>query len=177
MDPVSYLELSFELGQLDPERAEAACLDSGALSVTFSDASDEPVLEPAPGEMRLWRQTRLQALYDARRAEPALIATLANGMVVTIECSHAYGHRSKDPTMDRQIDLIGEQGVAKWKESEGEVALYGKDRTEKGPCGEGKQFGALYRDFVASVRARKVVGSLATLADGCKAMEAVAQGR
>ena len=26
------------------------------------DASDEPVLEPRPGEVRLWRQTRLQAL-------------------------------------------------------------------------------------------------------------------
>jgi len=82
VDPVSYLELSFELGQLDPARAEAACLDSGALSVTFSDASDEPVLEPAPGEMRLWRQTRLQALYDARHAEPALIATLAAALAI-----------------------------------------------------------------------------------------------
>src|ERR1019366_1980739 len=74
--------LSFELGQLDPARAEAACLECGALSVTFSDASDEPVLEPAPGEVRLWRQTRLQALYDARRADPTLIATLAAALAI-----------------------------------------------------------------------------------------------
>ena len=60
---MSYLELSFELDQLDPQAAESACMQSGALCVTFCDASDEPVLEPRPGEMRLWRQTRLQALY------------------------------------------------------------------------------------------------------------------
>ena len=59
---MSYLELSFELGELDPAAAESACMAAGALCVTFSDASDEPVLEPRPGEMRLWRHTRLQAL-------------------------------------------------------------------------------------------------------------------
>jgi len=74
---MAYFELSFELGELDPEAAETACLEAGALCVTFCDASDEPVLEPRPGEMPLWRQTRLQALYDAQRADAALIAALA----------------------------------------------------------------------------------------------------
>jgi ribosomal protein L11 methyltransferase len=74
---MSYLELSFELGELDPGLAEMACIEAGALCVTFSDASNEPVLEPGPGDMRLWRQTRLQALFDGQRAEPVLIATLA----------------------------------------------------------------------------------------------------
>ena len=74
---MAYLELSFELDDLDPQAAENACMRSGALSVTFSDAHDEPVLEPRPGEVRLWRQTRLQALYDAQRADAALIVELA----------------------------------------------------------------------------------------------------
>jgi ribosomal protein L11 methyltransferase len=74
---MAWLALSFELGELDPASAEAACLAAGALSVTFSDARDQPVLEPAPGELRLWRQTRLQALYDAQRADAALISGLA----------------------------------------------------------------------------------------------------
>ncbi|HEX2789725.1 MAG TPA: 50S ribosomal protein L11 methyltransferase [Steroidobacteraceae bacterium] len=72
-----YLELSFELDHLDPQAAETACMESGALCVTLCDASDEPVLEPRPGEVRLWRQTRLQALYHAARADAALIVTLA----------------------------------------------------------------------------------------------------
>jgi ribosomal protein L11 methyltransferase len=74
---MAYLELSLELGELDPAAAETACIEAGALCVTFCDASDDPVLEPRPGEMRLWRRTRLQALYDAQRADPALIATIA----------------------------------------------------------------------------------------------------
>ncbi|HTP39938.1 MAG TPA: 50S ribosomal protein L11 methyltransferase [Steroidobacteraceae bacterium] len=59
------LAVSFELGGLDPDRAEAACFAAGALSLTFSDTRDDAVLEPAPGEIRLWPATRLQALFDA----------------------------------------------------------------------------------------------------------------
>jgi ribosomal protein L11 methyltransferase len=70
-------ELSFDLGPLAPEVAEAACLATGAIAVTYSDAADEPVLEPLPGEVRLWTRTRVQALYPAERADAALIAELA----------------------------------------------------------------------------------------------------
>jgi ribosomal protein L11 methyltransferase len=60
----SFVELSFELGPLDPEGAEAACFACGATSVTFVDSRDDPILEPLPGEFRLWPATRLQALFD-----------------------------------------------------------------------------------------------------------------
>ena len=68
------LELSIELGELSPDAAETACFATGALSVSFSDVADDPVLEPRPGELRLWRRTRLQALYGRERAEVALSA-------------------------------------------------------------------------------------------------------
>ncbi|HEY3731554.1 MAG TPA: 50S ribosomal protein L11 methyltransferase [Steroidobacteraceae bacterium] len=74
---MAYLELSFELGELEGESAASICHAAGALSVTFSDAQDDPVLEPGAGELRLWRHTRLQALYDATRAGPVLISSLA----------------------------------------------------------------------------------------------------
>jgi len=79
---MSYLELSFDLAELTPDAAEAACFQKGALAVTFSDASDDPVLEPRPGEMPLWRRTRMQALFDARLAEPSLISSLADAIGV-----------------------------------------------------------------------------------------------
>ena len=60
---MDYLALSFELRGLDPERAEAACVTLGALAITLSDSRDDAVLEPAPGEVRLWPATRVQALY------------------------------------------------------------------------------------------------------------------
>ncbi|EPQ8267069.1 50S ribosomal protein L11 methyltransferase [Vibrio alginolyticus] len=40
--------------------------ETGALSVTFLDAQDTPVFEPLPGETRLWGDTDILALYDAK---------------------------------------------------------------------------------------------------------------
>jgi ribosomal protein L11 methyltransferase len=72
-----HLELSFELGSCDPNRAEAAAAACGACAVTFLDAADEPVLEPAPGEFRLWRRTRVKCLFELPPDVPLLCRTLA----------------------------------------------------------------------------------------------------
>jgi ribosomal protein L11 methyltransferase len=58
-----FLELEFELGTRDAQTAELACWACGASAVTFVDAADDPVLEPAPGEFRLWPTTRLRCLF------------------------------------------------------------------------------------------------------------------
>jgi ribosomal protein L11 methyltransferase len=80
--PHHHLELVFELGALDPEAAETACFDAGAVAVTLSSApgaGELPVLEPQPGEVRLWPRTRVQALFqDAEpERESALRAAVA----------------------------------------------------------------------------------------------------
>jgi ribosomal protein L11 methyltransferase len=79
---VPFLALCFELRGLDPQRAEHACLDLGALAISYSDCGDEPVLEPAPGELRLWPQTRLQALFAAEADGRALSETLAHELLL-----------------------------------------------------------------------------------------------
>lgn len=56
----------------DPERIEAIMLRNGAHSVTLTDAGDDPVLEPAPGETPLWIDTKITALFDADANFPAL---------------------------------------------------------------------------------------------------------
>ena len=71
-----FLTVSFDLGALSAEAAEAACFAAGAMSVTLSDAHDDAVLEPAPGEVRLWPATRMQALFAAEIDAAALIASL-----------------------------------------------------------------------------------------------------
>jgi ribosomal protein L11 methyltransferase len=58
-----FWQLSFDLGDIDPNTAEDSCFGVGAASVTFVDAHDDPVLEPLPGEFRLWATTRMQALF------------------------------------------------------------------------------------------------------------------
>jgi ribosomal protein L11 methyltransferase len=79
---VDYLELAFDLRGLDAEAVEAACFEAGALAVTFTnaagnDANEGAVLEPQPGEVRLWTATRVQALYERARGASALNAALA----------------------------------------------------------------------------------------------------
>ena len=56
-------QLVVSLGQRDPAPFEAICTEAGACAVTLTDAGDDPVLEPAPGETPLWRETRLTALF------------------------------------------------------------------------------------------------------------------
>jgi ribosomal protein L11 methyltransferase len=76
-----YWQLSFELGQRDADEVETCCFELGAASVTFVDAHDDPVLEPLPGEFRLWPTTRLRALFagseDPRQLAGALRECLA----------------------------------------------------------------------------------------------------
>lgn len=75
-----YLALNFDLGRLGAEQVEELCFELGALSVSLSDARDDAVLEPAPGEVRLWPATRVQALFagavDAGSMREALAAGL-----------------------------------------------------------------------------------------------------
>ncbi len=47
----------------------------GAVSVTYMDAEDEPVYEPAPGETKIWRNTRVIALFELD-TEPELVKLL-----------------------------------------------------------------------------------------------------
>ena len=84
------LNLSFDLGELDLQRAEAACFDCGALAVTLSDSRDDAVLEPLPGEVRIWPATRVQALFgadacaDAGTATPELVRRLARALELPV---------------------------------------------------------------------------------------------
>jgi len=66
------LELTFDLGSLDPQAAEDACWACGASAVTFVDARDDAVLEPLPGEFRLWPRTRLKCLFVQTHDAPGI---------------------------------------------------------------------------------------------------------
>ena len=60
-----WIQLVLESDKRSHDKAEQALLDAGALSVTFKDAEDNPVLEPAPGETPLWEKLILTGLFDA----------------------------------------------------------------------------------------------------------------
>jgi len=60
---MTFYEIEFPLAALS-EAVEAALLEIGASSITFVDRGDEPVLEPKPGEVRLWSDTLVRALFQ-----------------------------------------------------------------------------------------------------------------
>jgi ribosomal protein L11 methyltransferase len=64
------------LQALEAETVEEIFHDHGVLAVTYSDAADDPVLEPLPGETPLWRDTCVTGLFDADADLDALKADL-----------------------------------------------------------------------------------------------------
>lgn len=77
---MTWQQFSMRLDTLDSDRVEAVLADAGALSVTLTDAGDEPVLEPAPGETPLWHDTRVTALFDADIDGTAIAERLAKAL-------------------------------------------------------------------------------------------------
>lgn len=74
--------ITLELDELDAEHVEQVCFAAGAVSVVLTDCHDDAILEPAPGEVRLWPATRLQALF----IEP-LTATDVATLALHIGCA------------------------------------------------------------------------------------------
>src|SRR3984957_14599805 len=67
-----FYEIEFPLANLNSETVESALLELGASSITFVDRGDEPVLEPKPGEIRLWSDTLVRALFqESSGGEPS----------------------------------------------------------------------------------------------------------
>lgn len=73
---MNWQQFSMDLGPLDPDIAEDMFTRHGAQSVTLSDAADNPVLEPAPGEVPLWQDTRITGLFAADTDFAALLREL-----------------------------------------------------------------------------------------------------
>ncbi len=59
-----WLQLTLTIERTQAPAAELLFEDLGALSITYYDAKDQPLLEPAPGETPLWRHTRITALFE-----------------------------------------------------------------------------------------------------------------
>ena len=106
-----YLELCFDLGSLEAQAAEEAACACGACAVTFVDAhasaSDmtpdsarTAVLEPAPGELRLWPTTRVKCLFTHDRDVTGLTRTL--GATLDIDPALIGAQRIADRVWERE---------------------------------------------------------------------------
>ena len=64
-DRPSWQQLVCYTSQQSHEQIETAMENAGALSITWQDAKDTPVLEPLPGEQPLWNDLIITALFES----------------------------------------------------------------------------------------------------------------
>ena len=62
---MDWRQFTMNLDSLEAELVEDLFTRHGAHAVTFSDAGDGPVFEPAPGETPLWQETKVTGLFSA----------------------------------------------------------------------------------------------------------------
>lgn len=74
---MSWLEVKVRTHREGAEALENLLLDAGAVSVTLTDAEDEPLFEPPPGETPLWHHLVLTGLFPQGTDAPTLQITLA----------------------------------------------------------------------------------------------------
>ena len=79
------IALTLTLDGLDADRVEESCFEFGALAVSYTDQRDDAILEPAPGEFRLWPHSRLQALFPFETSPEELVAGLSHVLRVPPE--------------------------------------------------------------------------------------------
>jgi ribosomal protein L11 methyltransferase len=77
---MNWQQFTMQLGSMSPELVEEIFERHGASSVTFSDAGDDPVLEPAPGATPMWADTQITGLFDARSDLTMLHADLLKSL-------------------------------------------------------------------------------------------------
>lgn len=62
---MGWLQIRFSATPLIQESLEDALLSAGALSITYEDAADQPILEPGLNETPLWNALIITALFEA----------------------------------------------------------------------------------------------------------------
>lgn len=71
-----WIQLLFETGKNRAAELENELTALGAMAVTLSDAEDQPLFEPDPGDTPLWDAVRVMGLFDAATETDQLIQTL-----------------------------------------------------------------------------------------------------
>jgi len=73
---MALLCISIDSSTHDPEQLSELLDAAGAVSVTFEDGADQPILEPLPGETHLWSKTQVTGLFGADANAALILDTL-----------------------------------------------------------------------------------------------------
>lgn len=105
---MSWLELKLRTSSSETEALEDLLLEAGAVSVTLTDAEDQPLFEPPPGETPLWQNIVLTALFPEDYTSEAAITALLG------DIAHAWAPRVL-PQLQHSI-LADKDWVRAWLE-------------------------------------------------------------
>jgi len=86
---VDWQQFVMHFDTLNPATVEEIFNRHGAWSVTLSDAANNPVLEPGPGETPLWANTRITGLFSS----DVDLTQLENALLVTFELTELPPHQ------------------------------------------------------------------------------------
>ena len=89
---MDWRQFVMDLDYLDPATVEDIFIQLGAASVTLSDAGDDPVLEPGPGETPLWSHTRITGLFPG----DADMDVFRNGLLAALSVEKLPDYRIED---------------------------------------------------------------------------------
>ncbi len=82
------VSVSCEANEL--EQVESLLLEQGAMSISISDARDEPIFEPLPGETPLWSHSIISGLFEGGHTAEALSqllgSVLPDHLVPSLQC-------------------------------------------------------------------------------------------
>jgi ribosomal protein L11 methyltransferase len=109
---MTFYEIEFPLATLSLSEVEEALLEIGASSITLVDRGDEPVLEPKPGEVRLWSDTLIRALFPEAAGRDSLDAALKLDRLATILGPHITHTARIRPVKDQDWERVW---LADWK--------------------------------------------------------------
>lgn len=93
-------QLSLTIKGAALEQVEAVLYQLGALAITLKDAADQPLLEPAPGELPLWDNITVDALFE-QSTHPELLITALNQALSELDLSTLKTEFVKDQAWER----------------------------------------------------------------------------
>lgn len=94
---MTWLQLSVVTDETSAPKLSDIFNSLGAVSVTYTDAADQPVYEPEPGETKIWNKTRVVALFE-QDVDLELIRSL-----VTLNLSNSFLRDWNFETLEDQI--------------------------------------------------------------------------
>jgi ribosomal protein L11 methyltransferase len=86
---MDWRQFVMDLEALNPDSVEEVFARHGAQSITFTDAGDKALLEPAPGETPMWSETRITGLF----APEVDLASLQNDLLSTLQVDALPAHQ------------------------------------------------------------------------------------